>query len=82
MVFLSHGVWQEQHLFNQQLPLTVPELGSSCRFYSQMVPQREVSLIEIQEAVSWSSSQPGTAAEENIKHESYTARLCFSAEII
>lgn len=45
----SHGVWWERHLFNQQLPLTVPQLGASCRFYSQMVPQRDRSFIEIQE---------------------------------
>lgn len=64
VAFLSHGVWREQHLFNQQLPLTVPQLGASCRFYSQMVPQRDMSLIEIQKIVSRSFSQPGTAAEE------------------
>lgn len=46
--FLSHGAWQEQHLFNQQLPMTVPQLGASCRIYSQMVPQRDTSLIDMQ----------------------------------
>lgn len=60
VVFLSRGVWQERNLFNQQLPLTVPQLGTSCRFNSQVVPQREASLIEIQASVSRSSSQPGT----------------------
>lgn len=59
--------WQERHLFNQQLPATVPQLGASCRFCSQMVPQRDMSLIEIQETVSTSTSQPGTAAEKNMK---------------
>lgn len=67
VVFLSDGVLQEQHLFNQQLPLTVPQLGASCRFYSQMVPQRDMSLIEIHETVSRSASQSGTAAEKNMK---------------
>lgn len=67
VVFLSRGVWQERNLFNQQLPLTVPQLGTSCRFNSQVVPQREASLIEIQTSVSRSSSQPGTALEKNMK---------------
>lgn len=63
----AHGVWQEWNLFNQQLPLTVPQLGTSCRFNSQVVPQRDTSLIEIQKSVSRSSSQPGIAAEKNMK---------------
>lgn len=67
VVLLSHGVWQERQLFNQQLPLTVPQLGTSCRLYSPMVPQRDMSLIEIQETVSWIFSQPGRAAEKNMK---------------
>lgn len=67
VVLLSHGVRQEWNLFNQQLPLTVPQLGTSCRFNSQVVPQRDTSLIEIQKSVSRSSSQSGTAAEKNMK---------------
>lgn len=67
MALLSHGGWQERRLFNQQLPLTVPQLGVSCRFYSQTVPQRDMSLIEIQQAVSRSYAQPGTAAEKKTK---------------
>lgn len=62
VAFSSHGIWQERHLFNQQLPVTVPHLGASCCFCSQMVQQRDMSLIEIQETDARSSSQPGTAA--------------------
>lgn len=67
VAFLSRGVWREWNLFNQQLPLTVPQLGTSCRFNSQVVPPREANLIEIQASVSRSSSQPGTALEKLMK---------------
>lgn len=57
-VFLTHGAWQEQHLFNQQLPMTVPQLGASCRIYSQMVPCRDVSLIDMQKDLHSQVEQP------------------------
>lgn len=31
--------------------MTVPQLGASCRVYSQMVPQKDMSLIDMQEAL-------------------------------
>lgn len=65
-MLLSHGVWKEWHLFNQRLLLTVPQLDTSCRSYSQVVSQRYTSLIEIQETVFKSSSQ-GRAAEKNMR---------------
>lgn len=58
---------RERHLFNQQLPLTVPQLGGSCLFYPQMVPLRDMSLIEIQRPFSKNSARYSSKKKDEVK---------------
>lgn len=58
-------VSQERRLPHQPLHLTVPQSGTSCRFYSQLVVLRDASLIEIQETVWQRSTKRWPDAERS-----------------